>query len=470
VPGVLGHTPKDIPAAQSYLSADESLVKQWAERLSTYPGRKIGIAWRGSPTFGADSMRSFPVTEFLPLARLKGIHFFSLQKGPPREELEQIVGRLDVIDLGREIDENTGAFVETAAVLKNLDLLITCDTAVEHVAGALGVPVWVAMCRVPHWPWQLSGEETHWYPSMRLFRQTTSGDWPGVFERIAKALVQEFPDIQAKTPEEYRLATCGLNRLTQTRDGLMLYNRHDRYIGRSIDRYGEYAAEESELIRQVVRPGSTVVDAGANIGTHTLMLSRAVGPRGAVLAFEPQRIVFQTLCANLALNSVMNVNCRCAALGDAAGSITIPPIDYSVAENFGGVALGQVPTGETTAVVTLDGYNLSACHFIKIDVEGMEAAVIRGARKTIEKFRPILYVENDRADRSAELIGLIQSFGYNLYWHTPRLFNPDNFYQNPVNELGEVISANMLGIHSSMPSDVGGLRKIEGPDSNWRGG
>ena len=120
--------------------------------------------------------------------------------------------------------------------------------------------------------------------------------------------------------------------------------------------------------------------------------------------------------------------------------------------------------------MTLDGYNLSACQFIKIDVEGMEAAVIRGARKTIEKFRPILYVENDRDDRSAELIELLQSLGYNLYWHTPRLFNPDNFYQNPVNEFGDVVSANMLGIHSSMPSDIGGLRKIEGPNSKWRGG
>ena len=180
--------------------------------------------------------------------------------------------------------------------------------------------------------------------------------------------------------------------------------------------------------------------------------------------------MFQTLCANLALNGVMNVNCRCAALGEAGGSITIPPVDYNVAENFGGVPLGVGPAGETTAVVTLDGYNLSACDFIKIDVEGMEAAVIRGAKKTIEKFHPILYVENDRADRSAELIGLLQSLGYNLYWHTPLLFNRNNFYQNPVNEFGDVVSANMLGIHSSMPSDIGGLRKVEGPESSWRKG
>jgi FkbM family methyltransferase len=471
VPGVLGHTTKDFPASQSYLSADEALVKQWAERLSEFRGRKIGIAWRGSPTFGADSMRSIPLIEFLPLARLNGVQFFSLQKGPPREELEQIVGRLDVIDLGREIDENTGAFVETAAVLKNLDLLITCDTAIEHVAGALGVPVWVAMCQVPDWRWQLSGETIHWYPSMRLFRQTAYGDWPGVFERIAKALVQEFPDIRVKAPEEFRLASCGLNRLTQTRDGLMLYNRLDRYIGRSIDRYGEYAeyaAEEGELIRQVVRPGSTAIDAGANIGTHTLMLSRAVGPRGAVLAFEPQRIVFQILCANMALNNITNVNCRCAALGETSKSITIPPVNYSITENFGGVSLGEGPAGESSPVMALDSYNLPGCHFIKVDVEGMEAAVIRGAKKTIEKFRPILYVENDREDRSRELIELIQSLGYNLYWHTPRFFNPNNFYQNPVNEFGEVVSANMLCIHSSMPTDIEGLRKVKGPESTWR--
>jgi hypothetical protein len=236
VPSVLGHTPQDFPAAIPYLSADESLVQEWRGKLAAFPGRKIGIAWRGSPTYQADVMRSFPLAEFVPLSRLKGVHFFSLQKGPPAQEIDTLAGRLDVIDLARDLDEKTGAFVETAAVLKNLDLLITCDTAVGHVAGALGVPVWLAQCFVPDWRSGIEGDTSPWYPTLRLFRQSGPDDWAGVFHRIEKALMERFPDVQRKKPEDYVLATSGFNRLKRTRQGLVLYNRHDKYVGRSIDR------------------------------------------------------------------------------------------------------------------------------------------------------------------------------------------------------------------------------------------
>src|SRR6185503_798535 len=94
----------------------------------------------------------------------------------------------EIIDLGAALDEQTGAFVETAAALANLDLLITADTSVAHVAGALGVPVWMALCNVPDWRWRLSGETTVWYPSMRLFRQTSPGDWTAVVDRLVESL------------------------------------------------------------------------------------------------------------------------------------------------------------------------------------------------------------------------------------------------------------------------------------------
>src|SRR5262245_1047783 len=133
VPSVLGHELGDFPAEVPYVAAEESLVAKWREKLSQFAGRKIGIAWRGSPTHQADVMRSIPLAEFAPLSRLKGVHFFSLQKGQAVEELQSVGGRFEAIDLGSQLDENMGAFVETAAVLKNLDLLITCDTAIAHV-------------------------------------------------------------------------------------------------------------------------------------------------------------------------------------------------------------------------------------------------------------------------------------------------------------------------------------------------
>ena len=98
----------------------------------------------------------------------------------------------------------------------------------------------------------------------------------------------------------------------------------------------------------------------------------------------------------------------------------------------------------------------------------MELAVLKGAAQTFEKFRPILYVENDRQQHSPQLISLLQSLGYQLYWHLPFLFSPKNFYQNPVNEFARTVSINMLGVHSSIQTNIHGLKKIEGPDSNWR--
>ncbi len=188
IPAVFGHSPLDFPHDIPYITADTALVDHWRERLAGYKQRKIGIAWRGSPLAPADAMRSIPLTEFASLAKLPNVQLYSLQKGPGSEELAPLAGPLKIIDLGSQLDERTGAFVETAAVLKNLDLLIACDTAIIHVAGALGVPVWVAAGNVPDWRWMLDREDTPAYPSMRLFRQPTFGDWPTVFSRIADAL------------------------------------------------------------------------------------------------------------------------------------------------------------------------------------------------------------------------------------------------------------------------------------------
>jgi ADP-heptose:LPS heptosyltransferase len=185
---MLGHTPEDIPDIGPYITADPSLVATWRERLANYDGRKIGISWRGSPKHPADRMRSIPLAEFAPLAQLPGVQLFSLQKGAGAEELASMAERYNIIDLGSGLDENTGAFVETAAVLKNLDLVIACDTAIVHVAGALGVPTWVALNNSPDWRWLQNGNRTNAYPNTRLFRQPTFGDWKSVVATMTSEL------------------------------------------------------------------------------------------------------------------------------------------------------------------------------------------------------------------------------------------------------------------------------------------
>ncbi|MCE9529024.1 MAG: FkbM family methyltransferase [Planctomycetales bacterium] len=461
LPALLGHHDVgDLPREPNYLEADEQLVQKWQEKLAPIGGFKIGIAWQGNPSMDTDRFRSIPLVTFAPLAKISGVKLISLQRGFGTEQLAGVSGRMEIQTLGDDLDTASGPFIDTAAVMKNLDLVITSDTAVAHLAGALGVPVWVALTHVPDWRWFLKREDSPWYPSMRLFRQEQPGEWGAVFLKIAGRLLYEDPRLKVKMPGEYRAADGEINRLIRGRHGLTLYNKHDKYIGRSLELYGEFSQLEVELFEQVVRPGSVVVEAGANIGSHTVPLARLVGEAGRVHAFEPQRTVFQTLCANVALAGLTNVHCHYGTVGEAAGEIVVPPIDYRQENNFGGLALGEFKQGEKVPVVTIDSLHLAACHFLKADVEGMELAVLRGAKATIEKFKPILYVENDRQEKSAALVQQIRELGYKLYWHRPPLFNPGNYFENRENIFGSVISANMLCIHSSVKASISGLKEV----------
>jgi FkbM family methyltransferase len=244
------------------------------------------------------------------------------------------------------------------------------------------------------------------------------------------------------------LETGDFNQLAAGRDGYFLYNRNDQYIGRSIELYGEFSALEMKLFGQICTPGSVVIEVGANIGAHTVGLARLVGPQGRVLAFEPQRLSFQTLCANVALNSLDNVDCFWAALSSQEGFINVPDLNPRVENNFGGLALLGRESGRRVPCLTLDQYvTLPKVDLVKIDVEGMEADVLRGGEGLLKRFKPVLYVENDRLEKSEALTRLIASFGYRMYWHLPPLFNPDNFFANRENSYPNVVSVNMLCMH-----------------------
>jgi tetratricopeptide (TPR) repeat protein len=194
LPGIMGTVSTSVPANVPYLTAAPKLVEHWREQLALSnvntpdAGQvfRIGIAWQGSPTFPGDRQRSIPLEQFAPLAKIEGVRLISLQKGPGTEQLNQLNGEFAVHDFAAGVDEGSGAFMDTAAIIKNLDLVIASDTAVAHLAGALGVPVWVALAFVPDWRWLLQCEDTPWYPSMRLFRQIRPGHWEGVFDSLAK--------------------------------------------------------------------------------------------------------------------------------------------------------------------------------------------------------------------------------------------------------------------------------------------
>lgn len=174
--------------AVPYIFADPDLEDKWRKELSKITGFKVGINWQGNPDHKKDRYRSFPLLQLAPLARTAGVRLISLQKGHGLDQLKQVGAELGVMDLGSRLDEAAGPFMDTAAIMKNVDLVVTSDTATAHLAGALGVPVWVALPFAADWRWQTGREDSPWYPTMRLFQQTRPGDWDGVFAAMAETL------------------------------------------------------------------------------------------------------------------------------------------------------------------------------------------------------------------------------------------------------------------------------------------
>ncbi len=201
LPGILKTSLATMPASVPYLFADPKLIDHWRQKLSEPSALKIGIAWQGNPDYFLDRQRSIPLAHLAPIARLEGVKLFSLQKGPGTEQISAVRDEIAVTDLGSQLDQSGAKFVDTAAVMKNLDLVITSDSAVAHLAGALGVPVWVAIPFVPDWRWLLHREDSPWYPTMRLFRQPEMGNWQAVFERITVELLKNSWKDQTRIPE-----------------------------------------------------------------------------------------------------------------------------------------------------------------------------------------------------------------------------------------------------------------------------
>lgn len=187
LPEICGTRVATIPAVVPYLFAEPARIARWRDALAG-PDFKVGIAWQGNPGVAGDHFRSVPLEHFARLADCPGVRLFSLQKGPGREQLPALGPAVPIVDLADSLDEDGGAFADTAAAMRNLDLVVTSDTAIAHLAGALGVRAWVALQIAPNWRWLLDRDDSPWYPTLRLFRQTRAGDWAAVFERIAVEL------------------------------------------------------------------------------------------------------------------------------------------------------------------------------------------------------------------------------------------------------------------------------------------
>lgn len=259
-------------------------------------------------------------------------------------------------------------------------------------------------------------------------------------------LADETPEPEAPPPRK------DFNEVAPSRFGPMLLNRNDLYIFNGIRETGVWSGDELDLLSQLITPGQTVLDVGANMGTHTLAFCNFVGPTGRVHAFEPQRIMYQAMVASVALNSWANVHTHMKLVGAKKGAMRLPGVRYDTPSNFGMMTLApdrdraetltylDDEPGETVEMITIDSLNLAACHLIKIDVEGMEIDVLRGAAKTIKAQRPLIYMECQPDERSKSALKLLKSMGYATWWH------------------GDIGSPNILGSPLERPLSVMGLK------------
>jgi FkbM family methyltransferase len=246
--------------------------------------------------------------------------------------------------------------------------------------------------------------------------------------------------------------------LKQCKYGWMLFN--GPYIGKCFELYGQYSESEISVMRAFLGEGSTVIDVGANIGDLTIPLAKIVGPSGRVYAIESHPENFNVLCANLALNALLNTK----------------PINAFVATSdkvsTGGVWGEFAYVGETwkTQFIALDALELDAFDLIKVDVDGKELEVLRSGEMQIERYRPIIYFENDDKESSPELLSyLIDKLGYDLYWHLAPIFDESNFLNNPVNHWApkNIVSQMVLGIPSERRMEIPNLRRVAGISDWW---
>jgi tetratricopeptide (TPR) repeat protein len=186
LPLALGTEAAAIPAAIPYVTADEARIAKWRSRLPQGNAPRVALAWSGRAAHPNDRNRSIALASLAPLFGLKGIDFLSVQREVRREDAQMLAGLSGLTHLGEELDD----FDDTAAVLALADLLISVDTSVAHLAGAMGRPTWILLPFCPDWRWMLQREDGPWYPTARLYRQTAAGDWESVVARLRDELAR----------------------------------------------------------------------------------------------------------------------------------------------------------------------------------------------------------------------------------------------------------------------------------------
>ncbi len=460
LPRVFGTDLGSIPAAVPYLHAERDLVDRWAGRLNARAGLRVGLAWAGSPLHPRDRYRSMSLSTLTPLADVPGVRFISLQKGTPSDEISKISPGFEIMNLGSELDD----FRDTAAAISQLDLLICVDTAVAHLAGALGKPVWLMVPTAPDFRWMEGRDDSPWYPAMRLFRQGRIGVWEDVVARIKAELAQRVAQSPDRTNADARVNPVSPSRISfqvsdwatpvdesfsavaETRIGILQYFPSEPIIGLSVAQYGEYLQPQLDLLARIIQPGSIAVEVSAGVGAHSVALASAIGPEGHLFLYEPRESMQSILRQNLEANAISNVTVMKRALGRSNGAV-----QYARKE---AVAGANTTRKAQVATETLDDLQLERLNWLKIDDGSVALQVLDGAADTLWRLRPAMFIAADDETMLTALKDRVHEFSYRCWRMESSLFNPENFNRRYANIFPGQVALALLAIPEEISADI----------------
>jgi len=413
LPAVFGTEVDSIPAHVPYLSAPRDRVEAWRIRLAATNVLKVGLAWAGNPKQPNDARRSMVLSRLNALFEVDGVQFYALQKGPREDDAADLPSGKTLVRLGPEFRD----LGDAAAAVFELDLVISVCTAMAHLAGALGKPVWVLLSEPADWRWLINRNDSPWYPTARLFRQRESGDWHDVVVRVRDALrdhvsrsdrTQPAPKPASRGPialpnvaHPAVSSARALSAVARTRYGVLQYFPDADASARSVAWYGEWLQPQLDSMARCGVAGATVLEVGAGVGAHSVALAEAIGASGHLMLYEKRPQMRRLLRQNLAANRHSNITAMTGVIGD--------------------------PFVASGATEKLDDLQLDRLEWLKINAGAEAQEILRGGQDTLWRLRPRLLV-SARDDAAFEsLAEEIESFGYRCWRIAVPLFSPANF-------------------------------------------
>jgi FkbM family methyltransferase len=463
LPRVFGTDLSSIPGDIPYLYAEPARVKRCAYHLHADGTLKVGLVWGGNPAHSRDRYRSMSLRTLSPILDLEGLRFYSLQKGAAAAEMETLPQRVAIADLAPHLEN----FSDTAAAISQLDLILCVDTAVAHLAGALGNPVWLMLPQPADFRWLEERDDSPWYPTMRIFRQKQAGNWHELIDRVKVALQDwlregrsvpaplatrlpksTFQARSASSAQAPRVARAGFSAAAETRVGILQYIPDEPIVGDSIDWYGEFLQPQLDLLARIIRPGATVMEVGAGIGAHSVFLAETIGAAGHLYLYESRPVMQRILRQNLGANQIGNITVMRRRLGRPLLSASIGRGVPPVAEN------PSNPVMMATITETLDELRLERLDWLKINDGSIALEVFEGASDTLWRLRPTMFITAGDETMLTALKNRVGGFGYGSWRMETELYNPENFNRRDSDIFSGRTALALLAIPEEIDVDI----------------